>query len=308
MCHDRDRSRGLPTGHLLGISAWSSVYCRGMVPGGQDPEGPPQGWFVDPFAVHEQRWFSQGRATDLVRDGRAEAQDPPPDGPVPEPLVRAAPASAIGRPPEDVRRAGGSDAADPQNQFDFFGNPALPGTVGMAPALPLGGATGGGGGGVVMDPMDLGDAVVAPGRQLRHRWFALGGAVVWSVLVALVLFHSTTTVSTPTGHRNESIFTADPGASIVFLLFLLLCCAVTGVSFVRRVRAESDRWSRSGAVCAGLIGVLGIPSLATVGLSFIFLAILLLVVARPIRRPRPLPGERVIAPAPRVSRRPRRTE
>jgi hypothetical protein len=295
-------------GHLPGISAWSSVYCRGMVPGAQDPEGPPQGWFVDPFGVHEQRWFSQGRATALVRDGKAETQDPPPDGPVPEPLVRATAAPPAGRPSDDVRRAGGSDDPDPQNQFDFFGNPALPGTVGMAPALPLGGPAMGGTGGLVIDPMDLGDAIVAPARQLRHRWFALGGAVVWSVLVALVLFHSTTTVSTPTGHRNESIWAADPGASIVFLLFLLLCCAVTGVSFVRRVRAESDRWSRSGAACAGLIGVLGIPSLATVGLSFIFLAILLLVVARPIRRPRPLPGERVIAPAPKVSRPSRRTK
>ena len=268
-----------------------------MVPGDEDPESPPQGWFVDPFGVHEQRWFSQGRATGLVRDGRAEAQDLPPEGPIPGPLVRAHVASAPSDPSVDLRRADGTDAADPQNQFDFFGNPALPGTVGMSPALPLGGPSPGGGDGIILNPMDLGDAVLAPGPQLRHRWFALGGAVVWSLIVSALLFHATTTVHSSTGQRHESIFSADPGASISFLLFLLLCCAVTGVSFVRRVRAGSDRWSRSGAACAGLIGVLGILSLATIGISFLFLSALILVVSRPIRRPRPLPGERVIAPA-----------
>ena len=297
MCHDLGRHRWLPTGHLPGVVALSTVYCRDMVPGVEDPESPPQGWFVDPFAVHEQRWFSQGRPTGLVRDGRAESQDLPPDGPISEPLVRAAVAPAPAHPSVDRRRADGTDTPDAQDQFDFFGNPALPGTVGMSPALPLGGPTMSGGGGVVMNPMDLGDAVVAPGPQLRHRWFALGGAVVWSLIVSALLFHATTTVHSSTGQRHESIFSADPGASISFLLFLLLCCAVTGVSFVRRVRAGSDRWSRSGAACAGLIGVLGILSLATIGISFLFLSALILVVSRPIRRPRPLPGERVIAPA-----------
>jgi hypothetical protein len=277
-----------------------------MVPGDEDPESPPQGWFLDPFAVHEHRWFSQGRPTGLVRDGRVEAQDLPPDGPIPEPLVPATAAPGPGDPSVDRRRADGSDVSDPQDQFDFFGIPTLPGTTGMSPALPLGGPMGGGV--IGMDPVGLDDAVVAPGPQLRHRWFALGGAVVWSLMVSLVLFHATTTVTSGTGHRKESVFTADPGASILFLLFLLLCCAVTGVSFVRRVRAGSDRWSRSGAVCAGMVGVLGILSLATIGISFLFLALLFLVVSRPIRRPRPLPGERVIPPAaetPGPSRRPR---
>ncbi len=287
--------------------AKATVYCRGMVPGGQDPEGPPQGWYVDPFAVHDQRWFSQGRPTDLVRDGGAETQDPPPDGPVPETLVRPPAAPGPAHPSVDRRRADGSDAADPQDQFDFFGNQALPGTVGMAPAAPLGGPMMNGGGGLVIDPTDLGDAVVAPGVQLRHRWFALGGAVVWSLIVALLLFHATTTVSTGTSERKETVFSADRGASILFLLFLLLCCAVTGFTFVRRVRSGSDRWSRAGAACAGLIGVLGILSIATVGLSFLFLALLFLVIARPIRRPRPLPGERVVPPTPGASRTTRRT-
>jgi hypothetical protein len=178
----------------------------------------------------------------------------------------------------------------------------------MSPALPLGGPTMSGAGGLVINPMDLAGTSVAPVRQLRHRWIALGGAVVWSALVALQLFNVTTTVSSGTGRRTETVFIADPGSSLLLLLFLALCCTATGVSFVRRVRAGSDRWSRSGGVCAGVLGVLGIMSLATVGLAFLFLALLLLVVSRPIRRPRPLPGERVIAPAPEPSGPSRRTK
>jgi len=37
-----------------------------------------QGWHADPFGVHEQRYFSGGRPTRLVRDGRVEAHDEPP--------------------------------------------------------------------------------------------------------------------------------------------------------------------------------------------------------------------------------------
>lgn len=37
-----------------------------------------QGWHADPFGLHEQRYFSAGRPTKLVRDGRVEAYDEPP--------------------------------------------------------------------------------------------------------------------------------------------------------------------------------------------------------------------------------------
>lgn len=37
-----------------------------------------QGWYQDPFGVHEHRWFSDGTPTSLVRDGAAETDDPPP--------------------------------------------------------------------------------------------------------------------------------------------------------------------------------------------------------------------------------------
>lgn len=38
-----------------------------------------EGWYVDPFHRHEARWISDGTPTALVRDGRAESQDPPPE-------------------------------------------------------------------------------------------------------------------------------------------------------------------------------------------------------------------------------------
>lgn len=40
-----------------------------------------EGWHLDPFGHHEARWVSDGTPTALVRDGRIESQDPPPDAP-----------------------------------------------------------------------------------------------------------------------------------------------------------------------------------------------------------------------------------
>ena len=37
-----------------------------------------EGWYVDPYRIHEARWISAGTPTALVRDGDVEAQDPPP--------------------------------------------------------------------------------------------------------------------------------------------------------------------------------------------------------------------------------------
>jgi hypothetical protein len=42
-----------------------------------------QGWYRDPYGLHEDRYFSQGRPTKLVRDGERESYDEPPDRPLP---------------------------------------------------------------------------------------------------------------------------------------------------------------------------------------------------------------------------------
>jgi len=43
----------------------------------------PQGWYEDPFRLHEARYFSAGKPTKLVRDGNIESCDEPPAAGVP---------------------------------------------------------------------------------------------------------------------------------------------------------------------------------------------------------------------------------
>jgi hypothetical protein len=65
-----------------------------------------QGWYRDPFGVHEDRYFSEGLPTKLVRDGRAEAYDEPPDERfVAADLVRAESPLEDGSGGSDLRRA-----------------------------------------------------------------------------------------------------------------------------------------------------------------------------------------------------------
>jgi len=55
---------------------------RGTVGSGEE------GWYIDPFQVHERRWFSEGTPTKLVSDGGVTSTDPAPDAPCPRPLVQ----------------------------------------------------------------------------------------------------------------------------------------------------------------------------------------------------------------------------
>jgi hypothetical protein len=45
-----------------------------------------QGWYLDPYGIHGQRWISDGHPTVLVRDQGLESRDEPPAGepPIPE--------------------------------------------------------------------------------------------------------------------------------------------------------------------------------------------------------------------------------
>jgi hypothetical protein len=89
-----------------------------------------EGWYQDPYGVHEARWFSDGAATKLVRDGDTESSDPAPTSPPPAPpvplptvvsgpsdLLRADAAEAGPGGPSDMRRAddaeAGREAEDP---------------------------------------------------------------------------------------------------------------------------------------------------------------------------------------------------
>jgi hypothetical protein len=65
-----------------------------------------EGWYEDPFGIHEYRWFSDGVPTALVKDGPTEATDPPPAGEVSRPLVPEEPAAGSGADGSDLLRAG----------------------------------------------------------------------------------------------------------------------------------------------------------------------------------------------------------
>lgn len=48
-----------------------------------------QGWYKDPYGIHDDRWISDGIPTKLVRDAGNEHVDPPPNYPAQEPFTRA---------------------------------------------------------------------------------------------------------------------------------------------------------------------------------------------------------------------------
>jgi hypothetical protein len=80
-----------------------------------------EGWFIDPYGRHEQRWMSNGQATKLVRDGRVERTDEPTDVPPDVPLVRA-PENGLAS-PKDVLRA------------DDIGNQVVPKSTDIADVI-----------------------------------------------------------------------------------------------------------------------------------------------------------------------------
>ena len=87
-----------------------------------------QGWGEDPFGLHEQRYFSAGRPTKLVRDGHVESYDEPPSG-TPQRAGAVAEAGMSGR----GAWVSGSFAAEAPGRADVIGNapgyePARPGT------------------------------------------------------------------------------------------------------------------------------------------------------------------------------------
>jgi len=69
-----------------------------------------QGWYDDPFRLHEARYFSAGKPTKLVKDGDVESYDEPPGEGVPE--YGAAPSSghAVS---EAANRTAANKASDP---------------------------------------------------------------------------------------------------------------------------------------------------------------------------------------------------
>ena len=68
-----------------------------------------EGWYTDPYAVHEARWMSQGTPTPLIRDDGVEGHDPAPDGPFKVTPVRLGEDGS----PSDLRRADDAEREPP---------------------------------------------------------------------------------------------------------------------------------------------------------------------------------------------------
>jgi hypothetical protein len=78
-----------------------------------------EGWYHDPYGLHEERWYSDGTPTKLVRDAHVESYDPPPASPPPTAeLVRsAAHPSSSGS--GDLRRADDAERGDGQGEPNY---------------------------------------------------------------------------------------------------------------------------------------------------------------------------------------------
>ena len=74
------------------------------------------GWFVDPYHLHEYRYFSAGTPTKLVRDSGRESFDPPPDTPLTGVPVPAAPSAGPSPNGGDMRRADDTGRAAPYDR------------------------------------------------------------------------------------------------------------------------------------------------------------------------------------------------
>lgn len=74
------------------------------------------GWFQDPYHLHQDRYFSAGQPTKLVRDAGLESYDPPPDIPLPEPPTPAASHANHSSGGADMRRADDAEREAPYDQ------------------------------------------------------------------------------------------------------------------------------------------------------------------------------------------------
>lgn len=71
-----------------------------------------EGWFEDPYRIHQYRWISMGRPSGLVRDGLIESKDAPPDMPYVGVLVPESNTTGPGANGADLQRAGNGQKGD----------------------------------------------------------------------------------------------------------------------------------------------------------------------------------------------------
>jgi len=89
-----------------------------------------EGWYRDPYGIHQDRWFSAGTPTALVRDQGVESHDGPPGYPPPGPPAEIPEIDKF--PADDLRRADEEEAVarpyDPEKAFEQASDAAAPGS------------------------------------------------------------------------------------------------------------------------------------------------------------------------------------
>ncbi len=93
-----------------------------------------QGWHADPFGLHEQRYFSAGIPTKLVRDGNAESYDEPPTdewSPADVPAAAEAAPGASAAVPADRLDSGHRDPVSPGHTPALYPGPAATRRIGL---------------------------------------------------------------------------------------------------------------------------------------------------------------------------------
>jgi hypothetical protein len=85
-----------------------------------------EGWYRDPYGIHQDRWFSAGNPTALVRDQGVEGHDAPPGYPPPGPPAEIPEVDEF--PADDLRRADEAEAIvapyDREKAFEQAGDAA----------------------------------------------------------------------------------------------------------------------------------------------------------------------------------------
>lgn len=88
-----------------------------------------EGWYRDAYGIHQDRWFSAGTPTALVRDQGVEGHDAPPWCPPPRPPAEIPEIDEF--PEDDLRRADEAQANgghyDPEKAVDAASGAAATG-------------------------------------------------------------------------------------------------------------------------------------------------------------------------------------
>ena len=86
-----------------------------------------EGWYTDPYARHEARWFSDGTPTKLVRDQGVDSYDAPPDEEPSQKAERIEPEVAATDGSDLIRAGDDSSGGDLGSLEEQMGSAALEG-------------------------------------------------------------------------------------------------------------------------------------------------------------------------------------